>query len=278
MRWKQFLTPVKSLDADQARNYMENRDSDELTILDVRQPNEYESGHISGSKLIPLPDLTERLHEIDPKKPTVVYCAIGGRSRIAAQMLAGNGFENVYNISGGFKTWKGEAAVGKEDLGLELFTGDESPEKTLVVAYSLEAGLHDFYASMIPRVKNKDAQNIFQKLSEIEVKHQDRIFNEYIRLSGKPVSREAFEENMVHTAVEGGLTTEEYTNLFQPDWESLSDIIELAMSIEAQALDLYLRAALRSPDPESRKVLVQIGDEERAHLKRLGKLMETLEG
>ena len=278
MRWKQFLTPVKSLDADQARNYMENRDSDELTILDVRQPNEYESGHISGSKLIPLPDLTERLHELDPKKPTVVYCAIGGRSRIAAQMLAGNGFDNVYNISGGFKTWKGEAAVGKEDLGLELFTGDESLEKTLVVAYSLEAGLGDFYVSMIPRVKNKDAQNIFQKLSEIEVKHQNRIFNEYIRLSGKPVSREAFEENMVHTAVEGGLTTEEYTNLFQPDWESLSDIIGLAMSIEAQALDLYLRAALRSPDPESRKVLVQIGDEERAHLKRLGKLMETLEG
>jgi rhodanese-related sulfurtransferase len=234
MRWKQFLTPVKSLDADQARNYMENRDIDELTILDVRQPNEYESGHISGSKLIPLPDLTERIHEIDPKKPTVVYCGIGGRSRIAAQMLAGNGFENVYNISGGFKTWKGKAAVGKEDLGLELFTGDESPEKTLVVAYSLEAGLREFYSSMIPQVKNTDAQNIFQKLSEIEIKHQDRIFNEYIRLSRKPLSREAFEENMVHTAVEGGLTTEEYTNLFQPDWESLSDIIELAMSIEAQ--------------------------------------------
>ncbi|MBW2573432.1 MAG: sulfurtransferase, partial [Deltaproteobacteria bacterium] len=70
MRWKQFLTPVKSFDADQARNYMEKKESDQLTILDVRQPNEYESGHISGSKLIPLPDLTERLHEIDPKKPT----------------------------------------------------------------------------------------------------------------------------------------------------------------------------------------------------------------
>lgn len=278
MRWKQFLTPVKSLDADQARNFMENRDSDELTILDVRQPNEYESGHISGSKLIPLPDLTERLHEIDPKKPTVVYCAIGGRSRVAAQMLAGKGFENVVNLSGGFKTWKGEAAVGEEELGLELFTGDESPEKTLVVAYSLEAGLRDFYTSMIPRVKNKDAQNIFQKLSEIEVKHQDRIFNEYIRLSEKPLSREAFEENMVRTAVEGGLTTEEYTNLFQPDWESVPDIIGLAMSIEAQALDLYLRAAHRSPNPESRKVLAHIGDEERAHLKQLGKFMETLEG
>jgi rhodanese-related sulfurtransferase/rubrerythrin len=276
MRWKQFLTPVKSFDADQARNYMENRDSSELTILDVRQSNEYENGHISGAKLIPLPDLTERLHEIDPKKPTVVYCAIGGRSRIAAQMLAGNGFENVYNLSGGFKTWKDEAACGKEELGLELFTGDESPEKTLVVAYSLEAGLHDFYSTMIPKIKNKDAQNIFQKLSEIEVKHQARIFSEYIRLSGKPVSREAFEKNMVHTVVEGGLTTEEYTNLFQPNWESAADIVGLAMSIEAQALDLYLRAADRSPDPEGRKILARIGDEERAHLKQLGKLMETI--
>ena len=277
MRWKQFLTPVKSFDADQARNYMGNRDSDELTILDVRQSNEYEGGHISGAKLIPLPDLPERIQEIDPKKPTVVYCAIGGRSRIAAQMLAGKGFENVYNLSGGFKAWKGESAVGKEDLGLELFTGDESPEKTLVVAYSLEAGLGEFYSSMIPQVKNKDAQKIFQKLSEIEVKHQDRIYNEYIRLSGKPVSRDAFEENVVPGAVEGGLTTEEYTNLFHPDWESAADIIGLAMSIEAQALDLYLRAADRSPNPESKKVLARIGDEERAHLKQLGKLMEKID-
>jgi rhodanese-related sulfurtransferase/rubrerythrin len=278
MRWKQFFTPVKSFDADEARKYMEQKESDQLTILDVRQPNEYEGGHISGSKLIPLPDLTERLNEIDPKKPTVVYCAIGGRSRVAAQMLAGNGFEEVVNLSGGFKAWKGETAVGREDLGLELFTGDESPEQTLVVAYSLEAGLRDFYVSMVPRVKNEDARNIFQKLSEIEVKHQDRILDEYNRLSGKPVSREAFEKNRVHTAVEGGLTTEEYTNFFQPDWESAADIIGLAMSIEAQALDLYLRAADRSPDPESRKVLVRIGDEERAHLKQLGKLMETIEG
>ena len=277
MRWKQFFTPVKSFDADQTRKYMDQKENGPLTILDVRQPNEYERGHIPGSKLIPLPDLTERLDEIDPKKPTVVYCAIGGRSRVAAQMLAGKGFEDVVNLSGGFKAWKGETAVGREDLGLDLFTGDESPEKTLAVAYSLEAGLRDFYTSMIPRIKNKDAQNIFQKLSEIEIKHQDRILNEYIRLSGEPVSREAFEENMVHTAEEGGLTTEEYTDLFKPDWESAADVVDLAMSIEAQALDLYLRAAERSPDPESRKVLARIGDEERAHLKQLGKLMETLD-
>jgi len=73
MRWKQFLTPVKSFDADQARKYMADKSSEECTILDVRQPSEYEAGHIPGAKLIPLPDLNKRLNEIDPQKPTMVY-------------------------------------------------------------------------------------------------------------------------------------------------------------------------------------------------------------
>ena len=73
MRWKQFLTPVKSINADQAREHMASKPLQELTILDVRQPNEYEKGHIPGAKLIPLPELSERLAEVDPTKDTVVY-------------------------------------------------------------------------------------------------------------------------------------------------------------------------------------------------------------
>ena len=73
MRWKQFLTPVKSMNADQAREYIAQKPLQELTILDVRQPNEYEKGHIPGAKLIPLPELSERLKEIDPAKETVIY-------------------------------------------------------------------------------------------------------------------------------------------------------------------------------------------------------------
>jgi len=191
-------------------------------------------------------------------------------------MLAGKGFENVYNLSGGFKGWKSEAAFGQEDLGIELFTGEESLEKTLIVAYSLEDGLRDFYSSMIPEVENNDIKNLFQKLSEIEVKHQDRIFNEYITMTGKPVSREEFEKNTLPEIVEGGLTTQEYIDFFQPDMQSAADIIELAMSIEAQALDLYMRAAEKSSHPESKKVLIQIADEEREHLAQLGKLIELI--
>ncbi len=73
MKWKQFLTPVKSFDSDKARKYIKDKPPDEITILDVRQPSEYEGGHIPGAKLIPLPDLTEKLDELDPNKPTMVY-------------------------------------------------------------------------------------------------------------------------------------------------------------------------------------------------------------
>lgn len=276
MRWKQFFTPVTSITADQAREWVETKSSEELTTLDVRQPSEYEVGHIPGAKLIPLPDLNNRLGEIDSDKPVMVYCAIGGRSRVAAQMLAGIGFKEVYNISGGFKAWKSKAALGPEDQGLELFTGTESLTEALVVSYSLETGLHDFYLSMIPKVKNDAARDLFQKLSEIEVKHQKRIFSEYLKISGKSETREEFEKTIVSQAVEGGLTTEEYITLFQPDWESVTDIIELAMSIEAQALDLYQRASERSRDPQTQQVLTQIADEERAHLAQLGILIEKI--
>jgi rubrerythrin len=159
-------------------------------------------------------------------------------------------------------------------MGLELLTGKESLEETLVAAYSLEAGLRDFYLSMIEKVRQEDIKHLFQKLSKIEIIHQDRIFNEYLQVSGKQVNREAFENDLVINAVEGGLTTDEYIQMFKPDWESAVDIISLAMSIEAQALDLYTRASERSEDPRSAQALKKIAEEERVHLEQLGKLMD----
>ncbi len=191
-------------------------------------------------------------------------------------MLAGKGFKEIYNLSGGFRAWKAKAAFGPEDQGLELFSGKESLEKTLVVAYSLEAGLREFYVSMAARVNNPNAQDLFQKLSEIEIKHQERILSEYVKITGSSETRAEFEKNIVSQAVEGGLTTEEYISRFNPDWESAIDIVELAMSIEAQALDLYQRISESSSDPQTQKALVQIADEERAHLAQLGNLIDTL--
>jgi rhodanese-related sulfurtransferase/rubrerythrin len=274
MRWKQFFTPVKSFNADEAKKYMNRAPADQFTLLDVRQPGEYESEHIPGAKLIPLPDLNDRLTEIDADKPTIVYCAIGGRSRVAAQMLAGKGFREVFNLSGGIKAWNSEKAFGPQESGLELFSGRESPEETLIVAYSLEEGLREFYQSMAAQVKNENARQLFEKLSLIEVKHQDRIFDEYKEITGASMSRDEFRKNTVVKAMEGGLTTEEYLKLYQPDLEATEEVISLAMAIEAQALDLYQRAAERAETDASKNMLMQIATEERTHLAQLGQLFD----
>ena len=73
MRWKQFLTPVQSMDSREARSYMTEHKEGSYTLLDVRQPAEYESERIPGATLIPLPALSDRLAELDLEKPLIVY-------------------------------------------------------------------------------------------------------------------------------------------------------------------------------------------------------------
>ena len=73
MRWKQFFTPVKSINAGEGKELTTTLSHDELTVLDVRQPNEYAAGHIPGSRLIPLPDLMDRLDELDANQNIMVY-------------------------------------------------------------------------------------------------------------------------------------------------------------------------------------------------------------
>ena len=127
-------------------------------------------------------------------------------------MLAGEGFRDVINLSGGIKAWNSHTAVGPVDLGLDLFSGKESPPETLTVAYLLEEGLRDFYLSMAPKVTDGNTRRLFEKLSAIEAKHQDRIFKEYVRITGTAATREDFMKEAVTPAMEGGLTTEEYLN------------------------------------------------------------------
>lgn len=195
---------------------------------------------------------------------------------MAAQILSGKGYRDVYNLSGGIKAWDKEVAVGPVDQGLELFSGEESVETALSVAYGLEMGLEDFYTSMIPRVGNGEVKGLFKKLADIERLHQERIFKAYLHASGQSISRDEFVAGHVTPALEGGLTSEDYVQMFRPDFESVVDVVSLAMSIEAQAMDLYQRAAGNSSDEQTRQALVEIADEERIHLTRLGRLMDDV--
>ncbi len=77
-------------------------------ILDVREPWEYEKGHIEGSRLIPLGELPTRLEELERDRPVLCVCAGGVRSEKAAKILTGEGFGRVTNMLEGMKGWSSE--------------------------------------------------------------------------------------------------------------------------------------------------------------------------
>lgn len=276
MKWRQFFTPVKSMSAQEVKSYIESQPRDSYTIVDVRQPSEYEAGHIPDAVLIPVSNLDARIDELDKEKTAVVYCAVGGRSRVAAQMLAGKGFEKVINVAGGYKAWQGKSAFGGEDAGLEYFHGDESLEQVLKVSYFLEKGLNDFYQKMEEKVHQQKVADLFSRLSQIEIQHQERILAEYGRVTGETPDPQSFETQTGPEVVEGGLTTEQYIEMFNPDFSDPGEVVELAMSIEAQAMDMYSRAAMRAEDQASREFLEKIAGEEKAHLQNLGDLIDNI--
>lgn len=73
-------------------------------VLDVRQPEEYVTGHIDGARLVPLGELAGRLDEVPTSAPVVVVCRSGGRSSIATDLLVGVGID-AWNLSGGMDAW-----------------------------------------------------------------------------------------------------------------------------------------------------------------------------
>lgn len=78
----------------------------ELQIIDVRSPREWGNGHVPGARHIFLPELRQRMDELDASKPTAVYCASGYRASIATSVMQPNGFKQLWNVPGSWEAWK----------------------------------------------------------------------------------------------------------------------------------------------------------------------------
>ncbi|MGP4072463.1 rhodanese-like domain-containing protein [Piscibacillus sp. B03] len=83
-------------------------------LIDVREPNEFERGHILGARNIPMSQLKQRLQEIRPDKPVYLYCQSGQRSLRAATILKKQGYQDLNHLKGGFRKWTGKVKVKKK--------------------------------------------------------------------------------------------------------------------------------------------------------------------
>jgi rhodanese-related sulfurtransferase/rubrerythrin len=272
MRWKQFFTPVESLDAIELQEFMNEHKEGSYTLLDVRQPGEYQEERIPGAKLVPLPELNDRLDELPGDEPIVAYCAVGGRSRAAAQLLAGKGFNEVYNLRGGIKAWHGHTAAGPPEMGMTHWTGNETSSQVIRMAYAMEAGLGSLYATLAESSQDAGVKDLFHRLAGIEDRHKQKLADLYATIF--PEDPDSLEEDLQTDMMEGGFTTEEFLEHYGSAMQTIPGILDVAMMLEAQAMDLYSRYGQAMADPKGKAILEDIAQEEKGHLKLLGKLRE----
>jgi rubrerythrin len=198
---------------------------------------------------------------------------VGGRSRVAAQLLAGKGFKEVYNLQGGMRAWNGAKAFGPKELNMELLRGDETPAEITLFAYGMETALGRFYSVMSGRTEDKELGELFSKLAKIEQRHREMVFSLYRSIEASGMDLPSFESSVNVKVMEGGFDIEAFLKENEPHMKTVPDALNVAMMIETQAMDLYLRYADKSTEVSTKDVLFKIAEEEKAHLGLLGQLM-----
>jgi len=157
-------------------------------------------------------------------------------------------------------------------MGMLSIKGDETPQEVICLSYGLEAGLQKFYAACANLALDPEVVGILARLAEIEIRHKDRLFELYKTIESSSQDREAFEAEINSEMTEGGFNPDELLEHNLSTFKSAGDVLNFAMMLEAQAMDLYVRYAEKCENQEVKAILFKMADEEKAHLKSLGDL------
>ena len=152
--------------------------------------------------------------------------------------------------------------------------GDENLSEIVSLAYGMEEGLRGFYAVVSEQTEDPDVAGLADRLSKIEERHKERLFALYASVQSTVALRDAFESDIVAGIMEGGFTTEEFFEQNRDAMKTVPDLLNIAMMLETQALDLYMRYSEKAQDETGKDVLFDLAEEEKGHLASLGRLME----
>lgn len=189
-------------------------------------------------------------------------------------MLSGEGFQEVYNLSGGIKAWTGGKVEGPVELNLDMVRGDETPVEIVGLAYGMENSLGTFYRRVKDRTQDKELADLLENLAWIEDKHKQYLVNLYNETELKQVTREEFEASAVSKIMEGGFEIDDFLHKNEQFLTSVPSLLDIAMMLETQALDLCIRFSRKTENGVTSEVLLRIADEEKAHLASLGRLRD----
>lgn len=272
------IDEIKRLAPQEVKELLDKDTEGAFQLLDVRQPREYEAGHIPGAKLIPLGELEYRYGELDNDRGIISYCRSGHRSMAANILLCGLGFENVYNLNGGIRKWDYEVVKGTmED---KLITGGEETFDVLVVALMLEKGALEFYTKAQSLVKDEKAAQVFKRLVTMEDVHLQRLYMRYSQLlwemksllgaADELPSLDQLKAELSTIYMEGGMRiNEELVKMGDPEFMDDLEALEIGLEKEYAAYDFYKRVADTVDDHKTRNLLHELAGEEKGHINLL---------
>ena len=104
-------TTVENVSAERAQDLYDERQN--LVVLDVRTPEEYNAGHIPGALNFDFrsPDFAQQIDQLDRTKPYLVHCQSGGRSTRSLEVFKDQQFQSIYHLDGGIRAWKEEGGI-----------------------------------------------------------------------------------------------------------------------------------------------------------------------
>jgi len=270
MNWNSLFNKEQTISPDDARQWILSDKLKTSQLLDVRQPKEYEQSHLPGALLIPLPELADNLSTLNKNDPVIVYCRSGVRSKSACQILIQAGFTDCYNMAGGILKWSGAEAAGDEQFGLDYFVhGDFS--SSFAMAYQMEAHLQMFYLLLSEDSDNSAEKKMLQQMAQLEVGHMAKLQKKY-NDQFTPAKTSGTDAGVM----EGGIDPAVMRSALPDQLGSAENVLELAMKLEAQALDLYNRLARTHHGSDVALFFVDMAVEEQSHLRHLSKQLDKL--
>ncbi len=274
MKLTDLFRKVETITPVDAKKLIDGAKPGELLILDVREPAEYERGHIPGARLIPLSILPSRLDEIKTDKTTITYCAHGRRSSSAAALLKGHGSNKVYSLDGGITAWNGAVAKGELAAGMFLIENLKTIDDFIALAWALEYGNVHFYNTAKDIVNDAEGKKLFGELVKAEDKHKSNILKAFREMRGADISPSYLENMSSKGVMEGGVFIKETLEWLNDNNRSIKDILELSMQLETNSLDLYFKIMNETDSADIKAIFSSIIEEEKDHLKHLGNLFE----
>lgn len=262
----------ENVSQEQLKHYQRSHKESEYQLIDVRQPGEYSEGHIPGARLMPLDELENRVSELPQEQDIIFYCRSGARSQAAAIIALdeNSALQKVYNVIGGFMAWDGRALSAFPKL--EVFADGTSMSTLMYRSMDLEKAAQRFYVHMHARHAEDPFAETIDRLSKAEVAHARAIYKHWAASVASPKPFEEIYGELNGEILEGGEPLLAVVERMDAAVDhSCVGLMELAMTIEVQAYDLYRSMADRSEDSSAREAFLSIAQMEKKHMQMLAK-------